>query len=101
MTGHIIAEPTRVRELRKALAKAQAASTKASEARAALPAGSTRARVTSANARWMRCAEERDRIQAELDKAIEQWRVDEDAVRRDLVAQRTGAMSRGANPRHS
>jgi len=39
---------------------------KASEARAALPPGSTRARVTTANARWARAAEERDRVAAQL-----------------------------------
>jgi hypothetical protein len=38
------------------------------DARAALPAGSSRARVTSANARWARAAEERDRIARQLDQ---------------------------------
>jgi hypothetical protein len=41
-------------------------SAKASEARSALPAGSSRARVTTANARWMRAAEARDRREMEL-----------------------------------
>lgn len=50
----------------KPLARAAAKSTKASEARAALPPGSTRARVTTANARWARAAEERDRVAAQL-----------------------------------
>lgn len=43
-----------------------AKSEKLSEARRALPAGSTRARVTSANARWARAAEARDLRAAEL-----------------------------------
>ena len=47
-------------------------SAKCSEARGALPAGSTRARVTTANARWMRAAEERDRVEKELRLA---WRL--------------------------
>jgi len=57
---------------RRALAKAQAASTKASEARAALPPGSSRAKVTTLNARWMRAAEERDRRAAVVRKLEEQ-----------------------------
>ena len=36
------------------------ASEKAAEARSRLPAGSTRAKVTTANARWARAAEARD-----------------------------------------
>lgn len=40
---------------------------KASDARRSLPPGSTRARVTSANARWASTAEERDRVQRKLD----------------------------------
>jgi hypothetical protein len=42
--------------------KAQRASDKASRARANLPAGSSRPRVTTANARWAMAAEERDRV---------------------------------------
>lgn len=37
-------------------------SEKASAAREALPAGSSRAKVTTANARWARAAEERERL---------------------------------------
>ncbi len=44
----------------RALIAAQKASDKASEARFKLPAGSSRAKVTTANARWMRSAEFRD-----------------------------------------
>jgi len=40
---------------------------KASDARRSLPPGSTRARVTTANARWSSAAEERDRVQRKLD----------------------------------
>ena len=50
----------------KPLARAAAKSIKACEARGALPPGSSRARVTSANARWMRAAEERDRVAAQV-----------------------------------
>lgn len=39
---------------------------KASEARYALPPGTTRARVTTANARWMSYAETRDRAAKDL-----------------------------------
>jgi hypothetical protein len=42
------------------------ASTRASEARSNLPQGSSRARVTTANARWKGAAEHRDRLAAEL-----------------------------------
>jgi hypothetical protein len=52
----------RDREYRLLCAKSE----KAAAARAALPPGSTRARVTSANARWMRAAEARDRRAAEV-----------------------------------
>lgn len=55
-----------VARLEKLLAAATAKSTKAAESRANLPPGSTRARVTTANARWMRAAEDRDRITAML-----------------------------------
>lgn len=54
------------RELRAARARTR----KRGEARAALPPGSTRARVTTANARWMRSAEEADRIERAL---RDQW----------------------------
>ena len=52
----------------RAFAKSAA---KASEARAALPAGSSRARVTTANARWARAAEARDARERLL---RQQWR---------------------------
>lgn len=50
--------------------KAHEASARASVARAALPPGSSRARVTSANARWARQAEERDRAFGALPPAL-------------------------------
>ena len=48
---------------------AHRASGKASKARADLPAGSSRARVTTANARWSSAAEHRDRLEAALTPA--------------------------------
>jgi len=48
--------------LQRALAKAAAKRTRASEARRALPAGSSRARVTTANARYATACEAYDRI---------------------------------------
>jgi len=53
-----------------ALINAQKASTKASDARFALPAGSSRAKVTTANARWMRASEDRDRQAERLRKEL-------------------------------
>jgi len=50
--------------LRRRLSAAQRASEKASARRRSLPVGSSRARVTTANARWMRAAEARDRLAA-------------------------------------
>lgn len=58
-----------IAQLERELARAEAASARACNARASLPAGSSRARVTSANARWARAAEHRDRIAAALDAA--------------------------------
>ena len=52
--------------LAKAYEKAQAKSEAASRARAALPPGSSRARVTTANARWAQAAEARDRRQEQF-----------------------------------
>lgn len=43
--------------------------TRASEARRLLPPGSTRARITSANARWMSACEKADRMWEEMKKA--------------------------------
>lgn len=50
----------------RALINAQRACDKACAARAALPAGSSRAKVTTANARWMSACEERDRREQAL-----------------------------------
>jgi hypothetical protein len=57
--------------LAKALRLAQKASDRAAAARAALPPGSSRAKVTTANARWMRAAEERDRALSALTVLVE------------------------------
>jgi len=61
--------PMTLKKLRRELAKAEAASERASQARAALPPGSTRARVTSANARWASAAEYRDLLRGQLAEA--------------------------------
>lgn len=50
----------------KALRDAEARSLKRADARAVLRPGSTRARVTTANAQWARAAEERDRCQVRV-----------------------------------
>lgn len=52
----------------KAFAKAHKKSEEFAERRRALPAGASRARVTTANARWSRWAEERDRCAVVLEQ---------------------------------
>lgn len=64
-----VAPSADVEALRRELAAAQAKSLRAMDARRALPAGSSRARVTTANARWARAAEARDLIAARLASA--------------------------------
>ena len=54
----------------KRLVAAEAKSVKACEARRALPYGSSRARVTTANARWATAAEMRDRAIEMVEKEI-------------------------------
>lgn len=61
----------RVKLLRRELSSAERSSSRAAEARSKLPPGSSRARVTTANARWARAAEHRDRLLREL-AALEQ-----------------------------
>jgi hypothetical protein len=56
------------KKLKKELKKLQAKSLSLSFARSSLPAGASRARVTSANAKWARVAEARDRVQKQLDE---------------------------------
>lgn len=53
-------------KLRRALVAATEKSARLSQARAALPPGSSRARVTSANARWGRAAEAREALAREI-----------------------------------
>lgn len=60
-----------IKVLEKMLRDAQKKSEAAAQARAKLPPGSSRARVTTANARWMRAAEHRDRIDQQLRAARE------------------------------
>jgi hypothetical protein len=54
----------------KYLASAIEASLRACDARASLTPGSSRARVTSANAKWARAAEDRDRAERNFDEAL-------------------------------
>lgn len=53
-------------ERAQVLLKAQIASERACDARGAMEPGSSRARLTTANARWMRAAEDRDRCERNL-----------------------------------
>lgn len=63
------AEVKRLERLERELAKAQAKSHKAMDARRKHPPGTSRARSTTLNANWARAAEQRDRVQAALDAA--------------------------------
>lgn len=54
--------------LRSDLVRLTKASARACERRSALPPGSSRARVTTANARWALAAEARDRCQERIEK---------------------------------
>jgi hypothetical protein len=65
-----MAESREILAARKELARAEKASAKAAERRAALPPGSSRARVTTANARWATAAEHRDRCSARLSRLL-------------------------------
>jgi hypothetical protein len=55
----------------------QAKSEKLSQARAALPAGTSRAKVTTANARWARAAEAREQLRAAL---LAEWEARQQAA---------------------
>jgi hypothetical protein len=57
---------TEIERLRKLVERATRDSERAAEALTALPAGSSRARVTSANARWTRAAQHHDDIARRL-----------------------------------
>jgi aspartate aminotransferase-like enzyme len=77
-------EKTLIRAYRAAVR----ASEKATEARAALPPGASRARVTTANARWMRHAEARDHLRRELEAlGVDVRAIDEDIAHRAFVRQ--------------
>ena len=56
-----------VEQLRRELARAEHDSARLSERRATLPPGSSRAVITSINAKWARLAEYRDTIRARLE----------------------------------
>lgn len=53
---------TDIAKLRRELARLERESAALAEQRAALPPGSSRARVTTINARWARKAEARERV---------------------------------------
>lgn len=55
--------------LERRLAAAEKKTAKAAEARRNLGLGASRARITTANARWASAAEERDRVMEQLQKA--------------------------------
>lgn len=65
-------EDRRQRQLERILQIAEDRAAKASEARQKLPAGSSRARVTSVNARWASAAEERDRVRQQLEEYMKE-----------------------------
>lgn len=65
-----MSEKRLVDELRRELARAEKASARAAKRRAALPPGSSRTRVTTANANWMRAAEYRELISRKLQEAL-------------------------------
>jgi hypothetical protein len=58
-----------LRTLARDLEAVEVAMLKASAARAALPGGSSRAKVTTANARWSTKCEQRDRCEARIEAA--------------------------------
>lgn len=60
-----------IHELEQLLDEAEQRSAKLASVRAALPPGSTRARVTTANAKWARAAEYRDLLRRQLQEAQE------------------------------
>jgi putative hemolysin len=64
--------PGEIRRYERLLAQAQAASERAADRRMSLGVGASRARVTTANARWATAAEHRDRVAAHLD-ALRAW----------------------------
>ena len=66
---------SRLKALRRDLARAEAKSERLCAARADLPPGTSRARVTSANARWAIAAEERDRLLRAVEMAEAQLSV--------------------------
>lgn len=65
------------RKLERELERLTKRSAHLAETRVRLPAGAPRKRVTSANARWTRAAEARDRVASELDALREQIEAEE------------------------
>ena len=70
--------------LAKEMKRAERDVTRTSEARRRLPIGSTRARVTTANARWASACEERQRLWDEMESLVPGWR--DECVYRPLGA---------------
>ena len=58
-----------IKELEKRLAECTKKAEKSCAYRASLPVGSSRARVTTANARWITWSQARDKVEAKLDEA--------------------------------
>lgn len=63
----VVRADKRQQQLERLLQIAEDRAANAAEARQKLPAGTSRARVTSANARWASAAEERDRVRQQLE----------------------------------
>lgn len=61
-----MANETKKKALEKELARLEKKSADLSEARSRLPPGTSRARITSANAKWARAAEARNHVAAAL-----------------------------------
>lgn len=60
----------RILDMARRLVDAERRSLRACNARGSLPYGSSRAKVTTANARWARAAEERDRAEIALRDSV-------------------------------
>jgi hypothetical protein len=67
----VVVSPDEIDRLERELKRAEQASLKAATVRSKMPAGSSSARVTTANAKWARAAEYRDLIARQLADARE------------------------------
>jgi hypothetical protein len=82
------AAAAKIHKLRRELERLEKQSAKHAAARAALDAGTSRARVTTANARWARSAEARDLAAKNLADALEAYAVEQREAVRDALARR-------------